>query len=162
MSACWQENPLNRPSFIQLQAEFDSMLAKQRNASELYIELQTEGAELQPCHESEVAKFIDSKAMEEAASEQENTQKLHFEDDGEDSGSTCYVDSPKRDDESRKQSLQSVLDDATLPDVRFLSSPTEVAYNLERGSPFLPEFFSLHSTSNPEEIVDEFQAFGNN
>ena len=57
------------------------MLAKQRNASELYIELQT-GAELQPCHESEVAIFIDNKTMEEAASEQENAQKLHSEDDG--------------------------------------------------------------------------------
>ena len=137
------------------------MLAKQRNASELYIELQT-GAELQPCHESEVAKFIDNKTLEEAASEQENAQKLHFEDDGEDSGSTRYVDSPKRDDERRQQSLQLVLDDATLPDVHFLSSPAEVAYNLERGSPFLPDFLSLHSTSNPAEIVDEFQAFVNN
>ena len=137
------------------------MLAKQRNASELYIELQT-GAELQPCHESEVAIFIDNKTLEEAASEQENAQKLHFEDDGKESGSSCYVDSPERDDENRKQALQSVLDDATLPDVRFLSSPAEVAYNLERGSPFLPDFFSLHSTSNPAEIVDGFQAFGNN
>ena len=137
------------------------MLAKQRNASELYIELQT-GAELQPCHESEVAKFIDNKTLEEAASEQENAQKLHFEDDDKESGSTGYVDSPKDDGESRKQSLQSVLDDASLPDVRFQSSPAEIAYNLERGSPFLPDFISLHSTSNPEEIVDEFQAFGNN
>ena len=136
------------------------MLAKQRNASELYIELQT-AAELQPCFESEVAKFMDHSKMEQATQAQENCQRLHSEDDSEDSSSR-YVDSPKRDAECVKQSLQLVPDDTTLRDVRFLSSPAEVVYNLEKGSPFLPDFFSLHSTSKPEEITEDFPGFNNN
>ena len=122
MLACWQEDPLSRPSFIQLRAEFDSMLAKQRNASELYIELHT-AAELQRCHEPEVAKFMENSKMEEDTHDQKNGHNLHSEDD-----SGRYVDSPKRDAEGVKQSLQLVLDDTTLPDVRFLSSSAEVVH----------------------------------
>ena len=158
MLACWQENPLSRPSFIQLRAEFDSMLAKQRNASELYIELQT-GADLQPCQESEVTKFVDNRIMEEPTCGQENNQKLLSDDESDDSGSTRYVESPKREVESAMESLHVVQDDATLRDIRFLSSPAEVAHHLERGSPFLPDFFSLLSTSKPEEVTDDFPIF---
>ena len=160
MLACWQEDPLSRPSFIQLRAEFDSMLTKQRNTSELYIELQT-AAELKPCHQSEVAKFMDNSKMEEDTHGQENCFKLHSGDSSEDSSSR-YVESPKRDAEDAKQSLQLVLDDTTLPDVRFLSSPAEVAHNLEKGSPFLPDFFSLHSASKPKEITDDLPEFNDN
>ena len=137
------------------------MLAKQRNASELYIELQT-GADLQPCQESEVTKFVDNRIMEEPTSGQENSQKLLSDDESDESGSTRYVDCPKSDVESVMESLQVVLDDASLSDVRFLSSPAEVAYILERGSPFLSDSFSLHSTSKPEEVIDDFPEFNNN
>ena len=137
------------------------MLAKQRNASELYIELQT-GADLQPCQESEVAKFVDKSKTEGPTCGQENSQKLLSKDDNDDSGSTRYVDSPKRDVESVMESLQVVQDDATLPDVRFLSSPAVVAYNLEKGSPFLPESFSPQFTSKPKEVTAGSPVFNNN
>ena len=154
MLACWKENPLSRPSFIQLRAEFDSMLSKQRNASELYIELQT-GAELEPCHESEVAKFMDNRAKEEATSESKSCQILYPSDD-DDNASNRYIDTPSR------GSVSPMLDAAALPHVQFLSLPSHGASYLESDSALCPNFSSLHSLRKAEEINDEFPIFNNN
>lgn len=44
MLQCWQEHPSDRPSFVQLRAQFDLMLSKQKNAAELYIFIQADDA----------------------------------------------------------------------------------------------------------------------
>ena len=44
MLQCWQEHPCDRPSFVQLRAQFDMMLSKQKNAEELYIFIQADDA----------------------------------------------------------------------------------------------------------------------
>lgn len=157
MLACWQEDALSRPSFIQLRADFDSMLAKQKNANELYIELQTV-TELQPCHELEVTKVIDNSKSEESTYAQRSCQSFYSKDDSEDDSSR-YVDNPKRDVDSVKQSLQLNLDEPSLLDIQFLSSPAQVAHTLENALPLLPDLFSLPSVLKPEEITDEFPTF---
>lgn len=42
MLQCWQEYPSDRPTFVQLRAQFDLMLSKQKNAEELYIFIQAD------------------------------------------------------------------------------------------------------------------------
>ena len=53
MLQCWQEHPSDRPSFVQLRAQFDLMLSKQKNAEELYIVIQADdtSAEMEDLHE---------------------------------------------------------------------------------------------------------------
>ena len=154
MLACWKENPSSRPSFIQLRAKFDNMLAKQRNASELYIELQT-GAESEPCHESEVAKFTDYRTMEVATFESKSCQILYPSDDN-DNANNRYIDTPSR------EGLSPMLDVAALPHVQFLSLPSHGASYLESDSALSPNFSSLHTLWKAEEISDEFPIFNNN
>ena len=36
---CWDEDPTKRPSFNSLRKKFDSLLSKQNNACELYLDL---------------------------------------------------------------------------------------------------------------------------
>ena len=42
MLKCWHEYPGDRPNFVQLRAQFDRMLSKQKNAEELYIFIQAD------------------------------------------------------------------------------------------------------------------------
>lgn len=39
MLQCWQADPQDRPSFVELRSKFDTMLSEQKNATELYIDL---------------------------------------------------------------------------------------------------------------------------
>ena len=42
MLKCWHEYPGDRPNFVQLRAQFDRMLSKQKNAEDMYIVLQAD------------------------------------------------------------------------------------------------------------------------
>ena len=97
---------------------------------------------------------MDSKKLEEATCEERSCQITYPSDDSDD-GRNRYIDSPSRDTESL------MLDDAALPTIQFLSLPPQIAQYLENGSPFLPNFSSLHSFLKAEEITDDFPTFKN-
>ena len=48
MMQCWQTDPQDRPSFVDLRSKFDTMLSEQKNATELYIELSLDQKQPQP------------------------------------------------------------------------------------------------------------------
>ena len=45
MLDCWKEQPQHRPTFTDLRQQFDTMITKQEDTSQIYIELDTDNSQ---------------------------------------------------------------------------------------------------------------------
>lgn len=136
----WQELPSDRPTFIDLRSKFDSLLSRQRNAGELYIDLNlnTSGmaAELGVCKGKSELLEVERKLSQNSNPFESIQEEMVMEtsnDSGMDSTrhvTNPYVDYPTHTAENPTRPIHLVLprEQSSTSILRPLTSPAHLPH----------------------------------